>query len=376
MKVLFIGGTGILSTDIVKLCVKKGYEVYIINRGNNNKELGQNAKFIIVDINKSEEVKEKVSGMYFDVVIDFLSYTESQLKSKLQIFNGKCTQYIFISSATVYRKTKRGEKITEATEANNTEWDYSLDKIKCEKELEENYKKTEQKYTIIRPYVTYSERRIPYAVIPFQNWTLANRILNEKPIVLWDGGEARCTLTQTKDFAIGIVGLFLKAEAYGQAFHITSDYTLTWKEATEYIGKALGKQAIIANIPSDYIIDNMPEYKGVLKSDKGIDREFDNSKIKNIVPEFNAQIKFEEGIRETIKFYKENESRQTIDYLWDGRIDRLIKKYYKENKISYAKKELTINAYKEKIKFADKVKYYFGKNAVLYKLVSIIRKLV
>lgn len=376
MKVLFIGGTGILSTDIVKLCVKRGYEVYIINRGNNNKELGQNAKFIIVDINKSEEVKEKVSGMYFDVVIDFLSYTESQLKSKLQIFNGNCTQYIFISSATVYRKTKRGEKITETTEANNTEWDYSLDKIKCEKELEENYKKTEQKYTIIRPYVTYSERRIPYAVIPFRNWTLANRILNEKPIVLWDGGEARCTLTQTKDFAIGIVGLFLKSEAYGQAFHITSDYTLTWKEATEYIGTALGKQPIIANIPSDYIIDNMPEYKGVLKSDKGIDREFDNSKIKNIVPEFNAQIKFEEGIRETIKFYKENESRQTIDYLWDGRIDRLIKKYYKENKIPYAKKELTINAYKEKIKFVDKVKYYFGNNAVLYKLVSIIRKLV
>ncbi len=376
MKVLFIGGTGILSTDIVKLCIKRGHEVYIINRGNNNKNLGKSVKFIIVDINKSEEVKEKVKGIYFDVVIDFLSYTETQLKSKLQIFNNNCKQYIFISSATVYRKTKKGEKITEETEANNFDWDYSLDKIKCENELKENYKRNGQNYTIIRPYVTYSERRIPYAIISSKNWTLANRILNNKPIVLWDAGKATCTLTQTKDFAVGIVGVFLKEKAYGQAFHITSDYTLTWKEATEYIEEALGTKANIAEIPSDYIIEIMPEYKGVLKSDKGIDREFDNSKIKSIVPEFNAQIKFQDGIKETIKFYNENPSKQIIDYLWDGRIDRLIKKYYIRNKIIYNKRILTIKAYKEKLTFRNKVQYYIGKNIVLYKMISIIRKWV
>lgn len=376
MKILFIGGTGILSTDIVKLCIKKGHEVYIINRGHNNKELEQNVKFIIVDINKSEEVKKKVSGMYFDVVIDFLSYTESQLRSKLQIFNNNCSQYIFISSATVYRKTKKGEKITETTEANNAEWEYSLDKIKCEETLRNNYKECEQKYTIIRPYVTYSEKRIPYAIIPFQNWTLANRILNNKPIVLWDGGKATCTLTQTKDFAVGIVGLFLKEEAYGQAFHITSDNTLTWKEATQCIENALNKKAIIVEIPSEYIIEKMPEYKGVLRSDKGIDREFDNSKIKSVVPEFDAKIKFEDGIKETVEYYKNNLSKQTIDYLWDGRIDNLIKKYYKKNKIPYEKISLTTKAYKEKLTIINKTKYYIGKNVVLYRMLSIIRKLV
>ncbi|MCI8396872.1 MAG: NAD-dependent epimerase/dehydratase family protein [Clostridia bacterium] len=376
MKILFIGGTGILSTDIVKLCIKKGHEVYIINRGHNNKELEQNVKFIIVDINKSEEVKKKVSGMYFDVVIDFLSYTESQLRSKLQIFNNNCSQYIFISSATVYRKTKKGEKITETTEANNVEWEYSLDKIKCEETLRKNYKECEQKYTIIRPYVTYSEKRIPYAIIPFQNWTLANRILNNKPIVLWDGGKATCTLTQTKDFAVGIVGLFLKEEAYGQAFHITSDNTLTWKEATQCIENALNKKAIIVEIPSEYIIEKMPEYKGVLRSDKGIDREFDNSKIKSVVPEFDAKIKFEDGIKETVEYYKNNLSKQTIDYLWDGRIDNLIKKYYKKNKIPYEKISLTTKAYKEKLTIINKTKYYIGKNVVLYRMLSIIRKLV
>lgn len=376
MKILFIGGTGVLSTDIVKLCVKKEYEVYMINRGHNNKNVDKKVNIIIGDINDKESIKEKIEGMTFDVVIDFLSYIENELKSKLEIFNNKCEQYIFISSATVYRKTEKGERITEKTEASNHEWDYSDNKLKCEKVLEENYKKTGQKYTIVRPYITYSEKRIPDMAISPKKWTLANRIINQKPVLLWDDGQARCTLTQTKEFAVGIVGLFLNEKAYQEVFHITTDHTLTWKEATIYIAKALETEPIIANVPSDYIINVMPEYKGVLKADKGIDREFDNSKIKSIVPEFNAKTKFEDGIKETIEYYKEDTKRQEVDYLWDGRVDRLIKKYYKQNNIEYDKKSLSVKSYKEDINLKNKIKYYIGKNIVLYKLMQIIRKLV
>lgn len=374
MKILLIGGTGILSTDIVNECLKRKYEVYIFNRGHNNSEIDKSVKIIIGDIRDKEDVIYKFKNYHFDVIIDFLSYTERQLKQNLEIFDGKCKQYIFISSATVYRKTKKGEKITENTEVENNQWSYSSNKIKCEELLADNYKITRQDYTIVRPYVTYSKKRIPFAVIPGRQWTLANRILNDKPVLLWDDGKARCTLTQTKEFAIGMVGLFLNKNAYEEVFNITTNDSLTWKEALIDIANALGKEVIIANIPTSFIIKELKEYKGVLLGDKGLDREFDNAKIRKVVPEFNPKIKFEEGIKETINYYESNPKARKVDYIWDGRIDATIEKYYKKNKMKYDKNKLSAKGYKYKLNSIDKLYYYIGRNKIMYILYKLIRK--
>ena len=376
MKVLLIGGTGILSEDIVNECLNRNYDVYIFNRGHRNSEIDKRVHIIIGNIRNKQELILKLNNETFDVVLDFLSYKEDDLKQNLEFFNGKCKQYVFISSATVYRKTEKGEKITENTELENDMWEYSYDKIKCEKVLEKNYKINKQKYTIVRPYVTYSKRRIPFAIIPGKQWTLANRILNDKPILLWDGGQAICTLTQTKDFAVGIVGLFLNQKAYEEAFHITTDFTLTWKEALEDISKALKKKPIIADVPSDFIIKEMKEYKGVLLGDKGLDREFDNTKIKSVVKEFNATTKFEDGIKETINYFINKPSEQQIDYVWDGRVDRTIKKFYKKNKIKFDKNILSIKGYKYKLKTIDKIYYFIGKEKIIYILFKIVRRIL
>lgn len=370
MKVLLIGGTGVLSTDIRELSIKKNYEVYILNRGRNkNDNISEKVHFIKGDIRQVEKLKDYFKDKYFDVVVDFLSYCERDIKDTLEIFNNKCNQYIFISSATAYRKTEKGEKITEDYELSNPNWKYAEGKKECEDYLKINYEKNGQKYTVVRPYVTYSDTRIPFAIIPHdKQWTLANRILNNKPIVLWDNGVATCTLTSTKDFAVGIVGLFGNEKAYNEAFHITTDYTLTWYEALQYIGKALGKEVIVANIPSKYIISVMPDLKGVLLGDKGLDREFDNTKIKSAVPEFNAQIKFEDGIKSTIEFYKNNKFMQGIDYGWDARIDNLIHKYSKQKPDfinNFNPKSIT-NSFNKNQTTKEKIIYYIYKNDFTY----------
>ena len=376
MKVLLIGGTGILSTDIVKQSLKKGYEVYILNRGNRNNDIDSRVKVIIGDIRNVEQIREKIKREHFDVVIDFLSFNKEQLRNTLSLFENKCDQFIFISSATVYRKTEKGERITEKTELINEDWEYAQGKIECEEFLKENYKGKGQCYTIVRPYVTYSERRIPFAIIPSKHWTLANRILLGKPILLWNGGKAICTLTQTKDFAIGIVGLFKNEKAYQEDFHITTDHTLTWKEALEDIGKALGKEPIIADVPSEFIAKYLPECKGVLYGDKGLDRIFDNRKIKSVVPEFNASTKFEDGIKETINYYKENTAMQGIDYQWDAKIDGIIDKYYKSiNKKGYDKTKLSLKAYKNNLSLKQRLKYLSARNITLYNFLRKIKRL-
>ena len=375
LKVLLIGGTGVLSTDIRELAVKKGYEVYILNRGQNKSiNIDKSIKVINADIRDIESTKEKVKDYKFDVVVDFLSFNVSQLKGTLYIFENNCKQYIFISSATVYAKTKKGDKIDEAYKIENHEWDYAQNKIACEEYLKDNYRNTKQEYTIIRPYVTYSDTRIPFAVIPHnKQWTLANRIINNKPVVLWDDGQATCTLTSSKDFAVGVVGLFNNEKAINNTYHITTDYVLTWKQALKYIAKALGGDAIIANLDSHEIFNKMPEYKGILLCDKGLDREFNNNKIKDAVPEFNAQIKFEEGIKSTIQFYRNNKFMQDIDYEWDARIDNMIKYYYKKKKIKHDNLNLNY-AGKEKIS-KNKIQYYICRNNFTYYIYLLIRKI-
>ena len=376
MKLLLIGGTGILSTDIRELALEKGIDVYILNRGRKEKEmLNDKIHVIIGNIRNVEDTKEKIKDLYFDVVIDFLSYTKEQLENTLSIFNGKCDQFIFISSATAYRKTKPNEKITEETELYNPDWKYSLDKIECEKLLEENFRKNGQKYTIVRPYVTYSNKRIPFAIIPqHKQWSLANRIILGKPIVLWDGGKAICTLTSTKDFAEGMIGLFKNEKAYQEAFHITTDKTLTWRQALEYIGQAIGKEPIIADIPSEFIVKEIPELKGVLYGDKGLDRIFDNAKIKSVT-NFNPKIEFKDGIKDTIKYYQEYDYMRTIDYEWDARMDHLIEKYNKYLKEKTFDKKIISNRVHNKNQILKvKIIYHLCRNDLTYSMYTSIKR--
>lgn len=376
MKILLVGGTGVLSTDIRELALKKGHEVYLVNRGNSKQDIDKRIKVIIADIRNVAQVRNKIEGLFFDVVIDFLSFSPRQLKNTLSIFKDKCNQYIFISSATVYRKTEPEEYITESFELKNEEWDYARKKIECEKLLEKNYKENGQKYTIIRPYVTYGKTRIPFAIIPHERqWSLANRILLGKPIVLWDNGRANCTLTNTRDFAVAIIGLCNNEKAYGQAYHITTDKVMTWYDALQDIAKALDKKAIIANIPSKYIITQEPELKGVLLGDKGIDRKFNNDKIKEAVPEFKCEIDFSSGIKETIDFYREHDYMRDIDYEWDARMDRLIEKYYKlQNNKNYDKKILTNYYHNSEQTMKEKIIYYLCRNNFTYTIYKKTKK--
>ncbi len=380
MKVLLIGGTGILSTDIRDLSAARGHDVYILNRGINKvRNTNNNVTSIISDIRNKEQARKDLEGFYFDVVIDFISYDVNELKNTLSIVDDKCSQFIFISSATVYRKTAAGEKITEDFELSNPDWDYAEHKIACENYLRDNYAAARMKYTIVRPYVTYSNARIPFAVIPHSlHWTLANRIRHKRPIILWDSGQATCTLTYSKDFAVGVVGLFANDDAYQQAFHITTDHTLTWAEALQYFAEALGEPHVLtANIPSSYIVQKIPELKGELFGDKGRNREFDNSKIKNAVKDFSAETTFQEGIRYSVKFYENNAYMQGVDYSWNARADRLIIDYYKETGIEEPE---ILNAVKNRdfmtsLNLWDRIAYLMSFYKGTYKIYTLLHRI-
>lgn len=325
MKILLIGGTGILSTDIAKLAIKTGHDVTALNRGTRLRRMVAGVRHIQADIRNADHIKDVLGKESFDVVVDFLSFNPAQLSQTFSSLESRCGQYVFISSATVYKGKARGEIKTEESPIFNDSWTYPLDKSRCEKLLQEACANRTVNFTIVRPYITYGETRIPFGLIARpKQWTIIHRIRSRKPVVLWDGGEAICTLTHTTDFAKAMVGLWGNKQALNEIFHITSGETFTWREVLEQIAEIVGEAPVIASIPSTSIAKALPEEKGRLLGDRARDNIFDNTKIREAVPEFSCTTNLRTGLQTTLDYYKTHEEMMGVDYRWDGLMDRLI----------------------------------------------------
>ena len=373
-KILLIGGTGILSTDVCRRALMEGYEVYTLNRGKRKYNVEMQSKQIICDVREDniDAIRQKLDGLYFDAVIDFLSMKEDHVRKAFQIIEDRCNQYVFISTATVYKKFEENEIITENTPIGNDKWEYAANKVRCEQLVRNQYREFCKHYTIIRPYVTYNHMRIPFAIIPPNNWTFINRVMLGKPVLLWNHGEAVCTITNTKDFAVGVVGLLTNTKAYEDSFHITSDFRMTWKEVLDETLDAIGMKVEIADKSIDEIIRYLPEYAGVLNGDKGTNMMFDNEKIKKAVPTFNCEISYHEGIQETIRYFKGHKEVQIVDYRWEGRMDWYMSRFcFRGNR--EMRKKLTLGCYR-RISLKDKYHYLINRYRFLGILAHIVGK--
>lgn len=370
MNVLIIGGTGILSTAVCNLALERGMSVTTLNRGKRKEFVDPRAKNIISDVrnNSVEEIRQMIGNVKYDVVIDFISYNLNQLEKTLSVIDGKCKQFIFISSATVYSEVEKSHEFVETDDIHNKKWDYCKKKAECEDYL--NNSTWTFEYTIIRPYVTYGKTRIPFQIIPLKYYTLLNRINNGKPILFADMN-ALCTLTNVNDFSVGVVGLFKNPKAYGESFHITSNYRYSWRQVYEIITKNYGKTSSTIEIPLDYLssIKDLGFELDELYGDKARNMIFNNSKIKNAVVEFKGDTSFEEGIKSSLLFFEKKE-HQNIDYVWEGRIDRIINIYAKERRLTI---QSSLADNKEVIGFKDRMMYMIGRYEILYAIAKFVR---
>ena len=337
MKALIIGGTGTISSAVTELLIEKGWEVYVLNRGTGRKELPKTVKQITVNIDDEAAVSEKLAGLHFDSVCEFIGFVPAQLERDYRLFKGKTEQYIFISSASAYHKPARSHIITEGTTLANPHWEYSRNKIACEECLMKLYREEGFPVTIVRPSHTYDERNIPVGAHGKNgSWQVIKRIMEGKPVIVQGDGSSLWTLTHNTDFAVGFVGLMGNPHAIGEAFHITSDESLTWNQIYETIAGALGVQLKAYHVASDLLaeVGKQYDFEGGLLGDKSVTVVFDNSKLKRIVPEYNAVVSFKEGVRKALDYILAHPECQAEDEEFDEWCDKLIAALEK------AKKEL------------------------------------
>ena len=323
MKVLFIGGTGIISSGSAALAVARGIELTLLNRGQSLRTPPAGARILNADIRDLAAVRKVLAGQQFDVVVDFLAYTPEHVQADLDLFAGHIGQYMFISSASAYQTPPVTLPMRESTPLDNPVWQYSRNKIACEELLLRAYRESQLPFTIVRPSHTYDPNYVP---LP-GGYTTLDRMLHGKPVFVLGDGTSIWTLTHTRDFATGLVGLLGNSHAIGETFHITSDEWLTWDAIYRLLGRAVGVEPELVHVPSDLIAAYDQTLGDSLRGDKMHSAIFDNSKIKQVVPDFQTPTPFSQGAREIAAWFMADPARQKIDSAFDELTEKILAGY-------------------------------------------------
>ncbi|MGN6713037.1 SDR family oxidoreductase [Anaerocolumna jejuensis] len=326
MKVLFIGGTGTISTAISKKLAEDGHDLYLLNRGSRNNIFSGQVKELIADISEEEKVAELIRELDFDVVADFIAFVPEQLKRDYRLFKGKTKQFIFISSASAYQKPLSDFRITEGTPLVNPYWEYSRNKIACEDYLMKLYREEGFPVTIVRPSHTYDEKNVPLGVHGANgSYQVVKRMLEGKKVLIQGDGTSLWTMTHNSDFAKGFIGLMGNIHAIGEAVQITSDETLTWNQIYKAIADALGVELKPYFVSSEFLdAASTEDFKGALIGDKANSVVFDNSKIKRLVPGFTCTKRFDLQVKETVNYVLSHPECQKEDIEFDRWCDKVI----------------------------------------------------
>ncbi len=325
MKVLFIGGTGNISTSVSRLCIQRGIDLYLVNRGSRKISI-PGSKVIIGDIAREDKLMSDLANHQWDAVVDWIAFTVQDLERDLRLFKGKTRQFIFISSASAYQKPLSHPIVTESTPLANPFWQYSRDKIACEERLNRAYREEGFPVTIVRPSLTY-DTVIPLPIGGWTEYTVVDRMKKGKEVIIHGDGTSLWTVTHAEDFAKGFVGLIGHQQAIGQSFHITSDEILTWNQIYQAVAEAAGCEPKAVHIASDFLAKQDPSLVGSLIGDKSVSVVFDNSKIKRFVPEFCATIPFAQGINRTLAWFEADPARMVVRPETNALMDRILNLY-------------------------------------------------
>jgi nucleoside-diphosphate-sugar epimerase len=320
MKVLFIGGTGVISSACSELAIQRGIDLYLLNRGKSVRPVPPGARVLYGDIYQPDSVRAALGSLGFDAVVDWIAYTPEQVQNDLDLFRGRTGQYVFISSASAYQTPPNFLPVTESTPLYNPFWEYARNKAACEARLMEAYCQEGFPVTIVRPSHTYDRTMLPFT----HRYTVVARMRAGKKVVVHGDGTSLWTLTHHTDFAVGLVGLLGNPHALGEAFHITSDEWLSWNQIFTIVANAAGAEPRLMHVPSDLIVAFDPKWGAGLLGDKSHSMIFDNSKIRRLVPDFRPRIPFWQGAREIIAWHDADPKRQVVDPTVDEMHDRII----------------------------------------------------
>jgi nucleoside-diphosphate-sugar epimerase len=320
-RILFIGGSGVISASSVRLAVSQGHRVAVLNRGRSSaRDLPAEVETLVADATDHTAVAEAIGDREFDSVAQFRAFSPQHVAADIELFRGRVGQYVFISSASAYQKPPSRLPVTESTPLHNPFWQYSRDKIAGEDLLVAAYRESGFPATIVRPSHTYDKTLLP----TMGHWTDVVRMRAGKPVVVHGDGTSQWTLTHADDFAVAFVGLLAHPLAVGDSFTITGTHAPTWNQIYTWLGWAAGVEPELVHVASETIAMVVPDLGPGLVGDKAHSMVFDCSKVSALVPQFRTTITYDQAVNEQIAWFDRHPEAQQVDAELDGMFDRLV----------------------------------------------------
>jgi nucleoside-diphosphate-sugar epimerase len=295
---LIVGGTGLISTGIVKRLLARGMQVSVFNRGQRVKAPPEGVRLIQGDRDNVAEFTRTFERERFDVVFDMICYTPEQAEASVRAFAGRCEHFVFCSTAGVYGvKTPASVLIDESCPLEPAN-PWAKSKVLCEQIFLRASEHRDFNVTLARPGHTYG----PGEALDDQQerdsgtW---DRIARGLPVFCAGDGLGLWTPTHRDDCAKFFAYAALSPRTYGQAFNAMRDEVLTWRQYYRETARALGTHAKLIFVPASWLFAQAPERFESLAEMTQFHGAYSSAKARAAVPEFRATIGLEAGARET-----------------------------------------------------------------------------
>lgn len=305
MKLLVLGGTGVISRQIVSQAIQKGVDVTIFNRGNRTLPECAGAR-VLIGNRADADFASKFSSEHFDVVIDMICYTDDDAKQTINTFSDKADQIIVTSSIAAYNRPYHSYPIREDTESlriNDPSFDYGYKKAQLDSYLQSQMGRHHAAITIIRPSLTFGPGAANFGMLR-QNRNLVRRIREGKPVVMVGEGVIPWNFTFAHDLATAFVLACGNQNTYNDYFHVTNDEIVMWEDLYRAIGHTVGRDPEFCYISSHLLAEFYPSVCQHLNAEKVHFSVFSNEKFKKAVPEYAPHIGVDEGVKELINWWE------------------------------------------------------------------------
>jgi nucleoside-diphosphate-sugar epimerase len=297
MRILIIGGTGLISTYTTHILAERGQdEVVLYNRGQSIYPTPPGVKTITGDRTDHAAFENQVRALgRFDVVIDMIGYKPEDGASALRAFSGQVAQFIFCSTVDVYRKPAARYPYTEAEGYGGLN-DYASNKVLLEKMFFAAYERSDLPLTVIRPAYTYGEGRGPLETFGGRTQVL-DRIRRGLPIVVHGDGSSLWVSCHAEDVARAFVAAIGAAHTFGKSYHTAGEEWLTWNEYYRQIAAALGAPPpTLVHIPTDVLYRVNPQRGALAYTNIQFNNIFDNRAARRDL-DFAYTVSWQTGVR-------------------------------------------------------------------------------
>jgi nucleoside-diphosphate-sugar epimerase len=321
MRILFLGGAGMIGSAVTAEAVGQGHDLTIVTRGLPRRPVLDGVRQLRGDVHDAASLREAVGSDWYDAVVNWVGFTPGQLDGHAALFTALSGQYVFISTCSVFARPVSSLPVTESSPRRQPVFGYARDKIACEEYLSAAYRDAGLPLTIVRPAHTYDRTVVPL----LSGWTAIERMRAGKPVIVHGDGTSLWTLMHSADFARALVPLLGNVHAIGESVNVVSGDILTWDQIHLALATAAGvREPVLAHRASESIARQWPGWADVLEHDFRHSMLFDNAKLRYLVPGFAPKVSFSAGAREIISYHDGDPARRRVDADLDAAFDRLL----------------------------------------------------